>query len=127
MPVPGDRIMAFVSAEKGVVVHRNHCPNVREFRKHPDRCVDVTWAPITRGMFHVGVHVVTRNVSGVLANLSASIGEVGSNIETIEQPEANPETATLLFELSVSDRDHMARVMRRLRRNPNVIKVNRIT
>ncbi len=124
-PVPGDRIMAFVSAGKGIVVHRTECPNVREFRKHPDRCVDVKWAPITRGMFPVGVRVVARNVPGVLANISASIGEAGSNIETIEQTEANPETATLLFELSVSDRDHMARVMRRLRRNQNVIKVQR--
>jgi (p)ppGpp synthase/HD superfamily hydrolase len=123
--VPGDRIMAFVSAGKGVVVHRTTCPNVREFRKHPDRCVDVTWAPITRGMFPVGVRVVARNVPGVLANISASIGEAGSNIETIEQTESNPETSTLFLELSVSDRDHMARVMRRLRRNHNVIKVNR--
>lgn len=125
LPVPGDRIMAFVSAGKGVVVHRTQCPNVREFRKHPDRCVDVTWAPITRGMFPVGVRVVARNVPGVLANISASIGEAGSNIEAIEQPESNPETATLRFELSVTDRDHMARVMRRLRRNNNVIKVQR--
>jgi guanosine-3',5'-bis(diphosphate) 3'-pyrophosphohydrolase len=125
LPVPGDRIMAYVSAGKGIVVHRTQCPNVREFRKHPDRCVDVTWAPITKGMFPVGVRVVARNVPGVLANISASIGEAGSNIETIEQPEANPETATLLFELSVTDRDHMARVMRRLRRNPNVLKVHR--
>lgn len=125
MPVPGDRIMAFVSADRGVVVHRGRCPNVREFRKHPDRCVDVTWAPITKGVFPVGIRVVTRNVPGVLANISASIGEAGSNIEAIEQPETNPETATLMFELSVNDRDHMARVMRRLRRNPNVLKVNR--
>ncbi|HKJ16700.1 MAG TPA: bifunctional (p)ppGpp synthetase/guanosine-3',5'-bis(diphosphate) 3'-pyrophosphohydrolase [Xanthomonadales bacterium] len=126
LPVPGDRIMAFVSADKGVVVHRRNCPNVREFRKHPDRCVEVTWAPITSGMFPVGIRVITHNVPGVLANISASIGEVGSNIETIEQPETNPETATLMFQLSVRDRDHMARVMRRLRRNPNVLKVSRI-
>ena len=126
LPVPGDRIMAFVSADKGVVIHRGKCPNVREFRKHPDRCIDVTWAPITSGMFPVGIRVLTRNVPGVLANISASIGEAGSNIEAIEQPDTNPETATLLFELSVKDRDHMARVMRRLRRNPNVMKVSRI-
>ena len=125
LPVPGDKIIAYVSADKGVVVHQIRCPNVREFRKHPDRCVDVTWAPITQGMFKVGVRVVVRNVPGVLANVSASIGEVGSNIETIEQSDSNPETATLHFELSVSDRDHMARVMRRLRRNNNVIRVSR--
>jgi guanosine-3',5'-bis(diphosphate) 3'-pyrophosphohydrolase len=126
LPVPGDKIMAYVSTDKGLVVHRVSCSNVREFRKHPDRCVDVIWAPITRGMFPVSVRIVTRNTPGVLANVSTSIGEAGSNIETVAQPEANPETATLLFNISVKDRDHVARVMRRLRRNSNVIRVQRV-
>ena len=125
-PVPGDHIMGFLSAGKGVVVHRVNCRNVREFRKHPDHCIDVIWAPIRRGMFEVALHILAKNVPGVLANISSSIGEVGSNIEKIEQPEANPEIATLLFTISVKDRDHMARVMRRLRRNRNVTRVSRI-
>jgi guanosine-3',5'-bis(diphosphate) 3'-pyrophosphohydrolase len=125
-PVPGDNIMGFLSAGKGVVVHRVKCSNVRELRKQPDHCISVSWAPIRRGMFEVALHILAKNVPGVLANISSSIGEVGSNIEKIEQPEANPETATLLFIISVKDRDHMARVMRRLRRNRNVIRVSRL-
>ena len=125
-PVPGDNIMGYLSAGKGIVVHRDNCRNVREFRKHPDHCLDVIWAPIRRGMFKVALHILAKNVPGVLANISTSIGEAGSNIEKIEQPEANPETATLLFTISVKDRDHMARVMRRLRRNRNVTRVSRI-
>jgi guanosine-3',5'-bis(diphosphate) 3'-pyrophosphohydrolase len=124
-PVPGDKIMAYVSMDHGLVVHRVRCRNVREFRKHPDRCVDVNWAPITHGMFPVSVRIITKNTPGVLANISTSIGEAGSNIETVAQPEANPEIATLLFNISVNDRDHMARVLRRLRRNSNVIRVHR--
>ncbi len=126
LPVPGDNIMGFLSAGKGVVVHRANCRNVRELRKQPDHCIDVIWAPIRRGMFKVALHILAKNVPGVLANISASIGEAGSNIEKIEQPDANPETATLLFIISVKDRDHMARVMRRLRRNRNVTRVSRI-
>jgi len=125
-PVPGDTIMGYLSAGKGVVVHRTNCRNVRELRKHPDHCIDVIWAPIPRGMFEVALKILAKNVPGVLANISTSIGEAGSNIEKVEQPEANPEIATLLFTLSVKDRDHMARVMRRLRRNRNVIRVSRI-
>ncbi len=125
-PVPGDAIMAYVSSDRGLVVHRVSCSNVKEFRKHPDRCVDVSWAPITKGMFPVSVRIVTRNTPGVLANVSTSIGEAGSNIETVAQPEANPEIATLLFNISVKNRDHMARVMRRLRRNSNVIRAHRV-
>ena len=125
-PVPGDPIMGYVTAGKGVVVHRARCRNTREFRKHPDRCLDVTWAPITHSMFKVALRILTRNIPGVLANISASIGEAGSNIEKVEQPETNPETAVLLFTISVHDRDHMARVIRRLNRNKTVIKVSRI-
>jgi guanosine-3',5'-bis(diphosphate) 3'-pyrophosphohydrolase len=125
-PVPGDTIMGYLSAGKGVVVHRTNCRNVREFRKHPDHCLAVTWSPIRRGMFEVALLISAKNTPGVLANISSSIGEAGSNIEKIEQPEANLELATLLFTISVKDRDHMARVMRRLRRNRNVIRVSRI-
>jgi guanosine-3',5'-bis(diphosphate) 3'-pyrophosphohydrolase len=125
-PVPGDSIMGYLSAGKGIVVHRAVCRNVWEFRKHPDHCLDVIWAPIRRGMFRVALKILAKNIPGVLANISNSIGEAGSNIEKIEQPEANPEIATLLFTISVNDRDHMARVMRRLRRNRNVTRVSRI-
>ena len=117
--------MGFLSAGKGVVVHRVNCRNVREFRKHPDHCIDVAWAPIHRGMYEVALHILAKNIPGVLANISTSIGEAGSNIEKIEQPESNRETAKLLFIISVKDRDHMAHVMRRLRRNRNVIRVSR--
>ncbi|MEE4175469.1 MAG: bifunctional (p)ppGpp synthetase/guanosine-3',5'-bis(diphosphate) 3'-pyrophosphohydrolase [Xanthomonadales bacterium] len=126
-PIPGDRIMGHLSAGKGVVVHRTSCRNVRELRKHPDRCLRVRWAPITHSMFPVSLRVISENVPGSLANISASINEAGSNIEKVEQPEANPETATLLFTISVKNRDHMARVMRRLRRNRKVLRVSRVT
>ena len=125
-PVPGDSIMAYVSADHGLVVHRVNCANVREFRKHPDRCVAVNWAPITQGMFPVSIRIVARNTPGVLASISTSIGQAGSNIETVSQPESNPEVSTLLFTISVHDRDHMATVLRRLRRNTNVLRVNRV-
>ena len=126
-PVPGDKIMAYVSTDHGLVIHRIGCSNVREFRKHPDRCVEVNWAPITHSMFPVAVRIEAVNTPGVLASISTSIGEAGSNIEKVAQPEANPEIATLLFNISVHDRDHMARVLRRLRRNSKVVRVHRVT
>lgn len=126
LPVPGDRIMAYVSSDKGMVVHRVSCANVREFRKHPDRCIDVIWAPLTQGMFRVAVKITAINIPGVLAGISGCIAEAGSNIEKISISESNPETSTLLFNLSVKNRDHMARVLRRLRRNSKIIRVTRL-
>ena len=126
LPVPGDRIMAYVSADKGVVVHRVSCANMREFRKHPDRCIDVTWAPITHGMFRVSIRIAAINMPGVLASISSSLAEAGSNIEKVSITDANPEISFMQFSVTVENRDHMARVLRRLRRNSQVIKVTRL-
>ena len=77
-------------------------------------------------MFPVSVKIEAMNIPGVLANISSDIAEAGSNIEKVSITESNPEISTLLFSLSVENRDHMARVLRRLRRNSKVIKVTRL-
>ena len=127
-PVPGDPIMGYLSPGKGIVVHRQRCPNVRELRKnHTERCIDVNWASVMRGHFSVRLKIVTVNGPGVLASVSATLSEVGANIERVEQPRTTRETAILHFTLSVTGRDQLARVMRRLRRNRHVLKVVRET
>jgi (p)ppGpp synthase/HD superfamily hydrolase len=61
-----------------------------------------------------------------LANISGSIAETGSNIERVSINESNPETSNMLFNISVENREHLARVLKRLRRNSQVLRVNRI-
>ena len=125
-PVPGDPIMGYLSPGKGLVIHRQRCPNVAELKKHyADRCLDVDWAPVMHGYFSLRLRIVTINGPGVLASVSATLSEVGANIERVEQPSTTRETAILHFTLAVTGRDQLARVMRRLRRNRHVLKVSR--
>ena len=127
-PVPGDAIIGYMSSGKGIVIHRQRCPNMRELKKnHSERCMDVNWASVMRGHFSVRLKIVTVNGPGVLASVSATLSEVGANIERVEQPRTTRETAILHFTLSVTGRDQLARVMRRLRRNRHVLKVVRET
>ncbi len=125
-PIPGDPVMGYLSPGKGIVVHRQRCPNVTGLRKnHAERCIEVAWEPLTDGRFPVLLKLLTVNGPGVLASVSSTLSQVGANIERVEQKDANRETATLFFVLSVTDRVQLARVMRRLKRNPNVIRVSR--
>src|SRR6056297_1048541 len=117
-PIPGDPVMGYLSPGKGIVVHRLRCPNVHGLRKHhAERCIEVAWEPLTDGHFPVLLKLLTINGPGVLASVSSTLSQVGANIERVEQKDANLETATLFFVLSVTDRVQLARVMRRLKRN----------
>ena len=124
-PIPGDEIMGYLSAGKGIVVHRLDCPNVPEFRKSPERCVQIAWDRRVTGEYRVALKVVVDNKPGVLATVAAAIAESGSNIENVEYQERDLNAATLLFTLEVSDRTHLAQVMRRVRRAGVVHSVHR--
>ncbi len=125
-PIPGDPVMGYLSPGKGVVIHRRRCPNVPALRKqHGDRCLEVSWEPLVHGHFSVALNLITVNGPGVLASISAALGQIGANIEQVEQGHSTRDTAALRFILSVTGRDQLARVMRRLRRNPNVMRIVR--
>ncbi len=125
-PIPGDRIIAIAEAGRGIVVHRDVCPSGQlTARRSPERCVPVTWAQAMTKAFRSLLQVYTLNTPGVLSSVSASIGNAGTNIEHVRQPSDESTSATLIFLLNVRDRDQLARVIQRLRHNPNVVKVAR--
>ena len=125
-PIPGDRIVGYLSPGRGIIVHRDNCPNVPSLkREHPERCLEVTWEPVPRGTYSVLLKVVTINGPGVLASVSSSIGQAQGNIERVEQRESTSDTAELHFLIGLRNRTQLARVLRRLRRNPKVFRVSR--
>jgi guanosine-3',5'-bis(diphosphate) 3'-pyrophosphohydrolase len=124
-PLPGDEIMGYLSAGKGIVVHRVECPNVAEFRKHPERCVEIAWAADVQGDYRVELRIEVTNKPGVLAQVAAAVADTGSNIENVEYKERDLSTASLLFAIEVRDRKHLAHVMRGVRRLQVVTGVKR--
>jgi guanosine-3',5'-bis(diphosphate) 3'-pyrophosphohydrolase len=115
-PVPGDEIMGYLSAGKGIVVHRLECPNMAEFRKSPERCVGIVWDRDVSGDYRVELRIIVANKPGVLAQVAAAVAQAESNIENVEYKERDLMTATLLFTIEVKNRKHLADVMRGVRR-----------
>jgi guanosine-3',5'-bis(diphosphate) 3'-pyrophosphohydrolase len=115
-PVPGDEIMGYLSAGKGIVVHRTECPNMAEFRKSPERCVEIAWDTSVSGDYRVELRIIVANKPGVLAQVAAAVAQSNSNIENVEYKERDLMSATLLFTIEVINRKHLADVMRAVRR-----------
>jgi guanosine-3',5'-bis(diphosphate) 3'-pyrophosphohydrolase len=126
MPIPGDEVMGYHTAGRGIVVHRIECANVAEYRKSPDRWVAIGWDREVSGDFHVALRVEIENRMGVLAQVAAAIAQADSNIEGVEYLDRDRNISVIRFDISVSDRTHLADVIRRVRRLSVVIGVQRI-
>ena len=124
-PVPGDDIVGYLSAGKGIVVHRQDCPNMPEYRKQPERIVAIDWDREVTGDYRARLRIVIDNRPGVLATVAAAIAERNSNIENVEYQERDGNTSTLVFTIEVRNRKHLAEVMRRVRNAPVVHGVYR--
>ncbi len=124
-PIPGDAIVGFISAGRGLVIHTETCNNLSEYRSRPDKWIDVEWQPDIDGEFPAEVRVDVSNQKGVLATIAAEISEAGSNIENVSIEERDGLDTSMNFTVTVRDRRHLARVIRCIRKLPSVMRISR--
>jgi guanosine-3',5'-bis(diphosphate) 3'-pyrophosphohydrolase len=125
-PIPGDEIMGYLTAGKGVVVHRSDCANAAEYRRHPERCVPMAWDRYVEGDYRVSLRIEVDNKPGVLAQVAAAVAESNSNIDSVEYRERDLRLSVMEFGIEVRNRKHLADVIRRVRRLTVVHGVARI-
>ena len=125
-PIPNDPIMAYLSSGRGVVIHREACGNLRNYRKQPDKWLTVTWRSDVDRLFNVEVRIDVANRMGVLAAIASNIATTETNIEHVAVDERDGDASTLIFDLQVRDRKHLAHVIKNLRKMPEVLRVSRV-
>ena len=126
-PIPGDAIVGSIKKGQGLVVHNSECRAIVRSRKNePDQWIDVEWDPRTARLFQAAIDVTVTNQRGVLAKVASEIAEARSNIDSISMEEDRTVFTTMHFVIEVSNRQHLARVMRALRRLPDVKRLSRV-
>ena len=83
-PVPGERIVGYITRGRGVSVHSESCPNVKNLLYDPERRIDVAWAGEKKTAYAIELEVVSDDRPGLLADLTQAIAGEGSNIRRIE-------------------------------------------
>lgn len=124
-PIPGDTIFGYLSAGRGIVIHRDDCGNLAEFRKQPDKWLAVEWEQKLNRTFPVEVRAEVRNRLGVLAAVAANISSTETNIEHVQVVERDGDSSSLIFLLQVDGREQLDRVLRSIRAMPDVLAVTR--
>jgi guanosine-3',5'-bis(diphosphate) 3'-pyrophosphohydrolase len=124
-PIPDDHIIAHVSPGRGLVVHRETCPNVRGHQKEPDKYMAVEWSDDFEQEFTAELKVDLQNHQGALAELTNVIAKTGSNIHGISTEERDGRLYTVTVLLTTKDRVHLAGIMKRIRVMPHALRVRR--
>jgi GTP pyrophosphokinase len=126
-PIPGDPVIGLVSKGQGIVIHTQDCPVIRKSRHESDRWVDVQWDDKTRRHFLVNIRLSVANERGVLARVAGGIAEAGSNIDNVSVEQSDSSAySTMNFTLQVTNRFHLAQIMKRLRLIPEVVRIVRV-
>ncbi|WP_104400977.1 bifunctional GTP diphosphokinase/guanosine-3',5'-bis pyrophosphate 3'-pyrophosphohydrolase [Vibrio penaeicida] len=124
-PIPDDHIIAHVSPGRGLVVHRETCPNVRGYQKEPDKYMAVEWSNDYDQEFITELQIDMQNHQGALAALTNVISQTGSNIHGISTEEKDGRLYTITVLLTAKDRVNLAGIMKRIRVMPQATKVRR--
>ncbi len=124
-PIPGDPILGLITSGRGIVIHTQDCKNVAEFRKHPEKWIDVQWEDGVEGEFPVDLRIEVRNQRGVLATVAAGVAATQANIDNISLDERDGQHTTINLTVSVTGRRHLARILRRLRTIEQVLRIIR--
>ncbi|MCX7090233.1 MAG: bifunctional GTP diphosphokinase/guanosine-3',5'-bis pyrophosphate 3'-pyrophosphohydrolase [Legionellales bacterium] len=123
-PIPGDNIVGCFQQGRGILVHASDCTQIKKSR-NPEQFVSMRWDDQVAGEFWVDVTVDVTNQHGVLAKLATVISEADSNIGNITVEPRDGQHNSVTFAISVTDRKHLARVIRRLRTNKLVMRLYR--
>lgn len=124
-PIPGDNIVGKLQQGRGIIVHVSDCITLKKVRTNPEQFIALRWDEQVSGEYWVDVTVEVANERGVLATLATAISEANSNIGNINVDPRDGRHNAVTFSISVTDRIHLARIMRRLRANKVVMRLYR--
>ena len=125
-PVPGDRILGYITRGRGLTIHAVDCPNLEALDYDKERLVEVEWDAATPSTHSVKMSIVAVDKTGVLANVSSAIAECHANISRAEIATREDQKAVLDFVVEVSDTHHLEQVLKAVERVDGVITARRM-
>ncbi|HEY3748799.1 MAG TPA: bifunctional (p)ppGpp synthetase/guanosine-3',5'-bis(diphosphate) 3'-pyrophosphohydrolase [Pseudonocardiaceae bacterium] len=125
-PVPGDKILGFVTRGGGVSVHRDDCTNAGDLYGSPERLVEVTWAPSASSVFLVAIQVEALDRHRLLSDVTKVLADEKVNILSASVATSRDRVAVSRFSFEMGDPTHLGHVLKAVRSVEGVYDVYRM-
>ena len=126
LPVPGDKILGFVTRSEGISVHREDCTNVGSLKRYPERIVPVSWSPTADAAFLVAVQLEGIDRGGMLSDVTRVLSDLHMSIVSVSANASKDHVFTMRLTFQTPDPRHLDMVLRSLQRVPGVYEVSRV-
>ena len=123
-PVPGDKVIGYITRGRGISIHRSDCPNVLELDRDPERRVEIEWKAEREDRFFVHLHMEGTDRRGLLGDVAKTITETATDIQHADM-RATDGGMTAAFVVEVQNLNHLKRIVEAVRRVKGVVSVVR--
>ena len=127
-PVPGDKIVGFITRGYGISVHRADCPNADPARRRPEeagRWINVSWGSNTRESYRTTLEVVAKDRLNLIVDISTVLSSTKTHVSSLNARSTPDGFALITLDTDVSDSQQLQTVMRRIEQISGVMRVTR--
>ena len=122
-PVPGDRIVGFITRGKGITIHRADCSTLKHIEE-TERLISVNWGP-TREVYPVVIHIEALDRQGLLRDIAAVVSDAGISMSAANVTTHDDQTATIVATLGISSIGQLSEIMSKIESIRDVVEVHR--
>jgi GTP pyrophosphokinase len=123
-PVPGDRVVGYITRGRGVSIHRVDCPNVLHLSQDPERRVEIEWSAEQGERFFVKLEMHGTDRRGLLSDVAKAISDTGTDIQHADMKSTHG-GMDAEFVVEVKDLSHLNRVVKAVKKVKGVLEVVR--
>jgi len=126
-PIRGEKIVGYITRGKGVSVHSLGCPNVLNLMFDPERRIEVEWdsAGTDQAPYVVRLTMQVEDRKGMLAEISAKISDINTNITNMEARTGEDHQARIDMTVEIRDVKHLEKVIKSIKGVQGVLGVER--
>ncbi|MCR4430767.1 MAG: bifunctional (p)ppGpp synthetase/guanosine-3',5'-bis(diphosphate) 3'-pyrophosphohydrolase [Tepidanaerobacteraceae bacterium] len=125
-PVPGDKIVGYITRGRGVSIHRADCPNVINNIYDRERLIEVKWEGFQESSYPVEIEASAFDRPGVLSDIINVIGDMKTTIDAVNARASKNGVAVIDLVLEINDKQHLENIMQKIRRVHGIYDVRRV-
>ena len=126
-PLPGDKIVGYVTRGRGVSVHRADCVSLRDPSVEQDRLIEVEWEDRdSSATYEAEIRIVCYNRTGLLAELSVLFASMEVPVSAISAHTLKDSTFLFNISLVIKSTQQLAKIIRELNKWPDILEVSRV-